>query len=66
MVGRIQKAAMYLRLVNKRVNNFVKPSFRNFIDFANHTTIFCDAFGQLCDVFKSSEGHFSGEEKSFL
>ena len=54
----------YLKSVDKRA--IVKPIFQNFIEFANHLTIWSDAFGQLCDIFSISGGHFSGKIKSFF
>ena len=45
---------------------FTANQHKKVIDVANHLTIYCDAFGQLCDIFHISGGHFSGEIKSYL
>ena len=36
---------------------FTANQYKKVIDVANHLTIYCDAFGQLCNIFNISGGN---------
>ena len=47
-----------MKFLNKKHLYYIRASFRNFVDFAKHSTIHYDAIGQFCDILNHEVNPF--------